>query len=452
MISEFRRTIFSCVLFFFFLVPNSPLFAQEAKPLTHVETVKRKDLDGVNCGVISVDGKYLYSTAWRSNTIGVFKRNQETGKLTHVQSLNSERDLQGTTAVSLSPNGKYTVASAFQSKTMVLLTVDQETGKLRIADVAREGENGVRGLVFAIAAVFSPDTKFIYASDPNAPGLNAGDSGAMTVFRITKAGKFRWVETNTGKENCFAGVRWATPHPTLPLLFSTCNNGNSLVVSERNTTSGKLTVKQVFLDEVDGVTGLAGAMTSDLSPDGKFLYTSSGRFRGDTAIGTYRVTKRGLELIQELFGPGELIGYEGSNAIQVTPDGRNVYAAGTLSRNFVCLARNVKTGELTYWETIDDGSEAAEQRLKKEPRNAEALGIDANDLFGVAAANVVRQFPNGAAGIAISPDSRFIYVMVEDAAVIQVYRRPDPEVDNEPRNEVAEEKATTNRRNDDEAL
>lgn len=369
--------------------------AGEESHLTHVATVRRNDLSGVNSAAISHDGKFLYSTSWKADSINVFRRDAETGVLTHVDTLTSDRDLRGTTSICLSPDGKYAVAAAFQSKTVVLLRVDPKTGKLRMTDVSREGENGVRGLVFSIAAEFSPDSKFVFTSDPKGAGLSGVTTGATTVFRVTGSGKLRFVESNPGNEQCFAGIRWITVHPDTGTLYATCNKANTLVVAQPDESTGRIELIQVVRDNLDAA-GLQGAMTSALSPDGRFLYTSSGRFEGDTAIGVYSLVKDGrVMLLQELSGDtGELPDFQGSNSIKVTPDGLNVYAAGTRSKSFVCLQRDPETGLLNCLETIHDGTP---------------------DEVSMRA---------GAAGIAISPDSKFVYVMVEDAGMIQIYRRP----------------------------
>ena len=92
----------------------------------------------------------------------------------------------------------------------------------------------------------------------------------------------------------------------------------------------------------------------------------------------------------------------------VSPDGKCVFAAGTRSQSFVCLQRHPKTGRLTYLETIPDGSAMGEE-------DQELI-----DEFGVGAVSKA-----GAAGIAVSPDSKFVYVMVEEASLIRVFVRDD---------------------------
>ena len=67
-----------------------------------------------------------------------------------------------------------------------------------------------------------------------------------------------------------------------------------------------------------------------------------------------------------------------------------VYAAATRSGSLAAFQRDATTGKLTFLETLTDGAPA--------------------DLAG-------------AAGVGISPDSRFIYVAAEEKKAISVFRR-----------------------------
>ncbi len=71
--------------------------------------------------------------------------------------------------------------------------------------------------------------------------------------------------------------------------------------------------------------GLAGAMAVAVSPDGRHVYVSAGRFGGDDAVIVFRLAGHGrLAVIQEfLDGGGELQGFLGGNELAVSPDGLN---------------------------------------------------------------------------------------------------------------------------------
>ena len=250
-----------------------------------VETVPRDDLDGVVTPTLSADGKFLYAASWKAASIAVFGRNADSGKLEHKQTIADNEALEGTTGVSISPDGRYAVASAFRSRTAVLFVRNPETGELTRSDVARDGEKNVR-YGWPIDAVFAPDSKFVYVLDDN--GSGDGGQGAVVAFRVND-GKLELVGIDEGKEGCYAGARGVAFHPDGKTLFVVSNNANTLVVADRDEKTGKTSVRQVVKDEEGDAHGLSGAMGVVMSPDGRDLYVSAGRFQGDDAVSAFRL-------------------------------------------------------------------------------------------------------------------------------------------------------------------
>jgi 6-phosphogluconolactonase (cycloisomerase 2 family) len=349
--------------------------------------------DGLNMVTsveVSQDGKFLYASAWQAATITVFQRNAKLGELTEVQKLVDPENLLGATAVRLSPDGRMAVASAFGSKTTVLYRRDADGGKLTRLDVARNGIDGVIGLTWAVDSAFSPDSKFVYAIDSRAVGQELGVSaGSVTAFGISDEAELEFVEA--GQDSRFANARGIDVRPDGETIVVVSSEAAALVVLKRDSLTGTTRIRQFIEDEQDDVHGLSGAMGVTISPDGQFVYVSSGRFGGDNAIGVYQFDDSGhLSLVQELVNDaGVLSGFQGGNEIVVSPDGLNVYAVASVSSSLACFAREPETGRLRFLETIPN----EQGRL------------------------------TAAAGVCVSPDGKFVYVAAEQSGKISVFRR-----------------------------
>jgi 6-phosphogluconolactonase (cycloisomerase 2 family) len=355
-----------------------------------VESTPRDDLDGVVTAVISPDGKFLYTAAWKASTVTVHARDAMTGKLTHKQTILDQESLGGTTAFHLSPDGRWGAAAALQSRTVALFSRDATTGELTQSDLAREGEKEVR-LGFPTVAAFSPDAKFVYVLDDT-----GGDSGqgAVTTLRIN-AGKLELVATDTGKDGCYAGARGVAMHPSGKTIFVACHRAGTLVVADRDQETGKTSVRQVIKDEEGDVHALAGAMGVVVSREGRFVYVSSGRFEGEDAVSVFQSGADGrLILVQEFLNDKEdLRGFEGGNHLALSRDGLSLYAAATRSGTVACFARSPLSGRLACLATIADVGE----------------GVEGGSL--------------GATSVTVSPDNRFVYVPTEDKKSISVFER-----------------------------
>lgn len=390
-----RRVLFFCWGVVFWSILLSWSIAQESNGLgrlRHASSISLESLQMVTSVEVSRDGNFLYAAAWRAAAITVFQRNQVTGALTHVQEVTDADILDGVTAVRLSPDGRYAAATAFRSQCLVLFGRNPQDGKLTRLALAKNGVEGVAGLQWAIDVGFSPDSKFLYVIDAHGPRrLFLPRSGSVTAFRILEQGELQFIEANIGQDNCFADVRGMAVHPDSKTIVVTASTAGTLVVLDRDVTTGAIRVRQIIKDGDGEVRGLDGAMGVALSPDGQFVYTSAGRFRGDSAIGVYKFDEAGkLSLVQEfLNAEGDLQNFVGGNELTVSADGRRVYAVASRSESVACFDRDNLSGKLTFIETI---------------------------------ANLDGRI-SGVAGIGISPDDDFIYVAAESTDTISCYHR-----------------------------
>lgn len=371
-----------------FLTLTANVWADDST-VEFVDLVERPDLRSVVSTRVSADGKFLYAAAWGADSIIGFSRDRETGKLEHLQTV-KDLTLNGAVCFRLNSEETYGAATSFQAATVALFGRDAKTGKLKKLD-AFKGPlgRGNKKLTFPVECLFSSDSRFLFVAD----------SGAIVVLKITEDGKLEFVERNVGRAQSFADTRGLALRPGKNQFFATSGQGHNVSLVEWNEETGKLSVKEQVKDERDGVKGLRGVMSLTVSIDGRFLYTSSGRFRGDNSIGVFEIAEDGkMKVVQELNPVKDDIGrFSGGNEIVVSDDQKNVYVTGTTSATMTALSRDPNTGKLTYTDTVSFDSEVP--------------GITK---------------PLGPAGIAVSPDDKHIYVAVEGFSAIAILsREPD---------------------------
>lgn len=366
--------------------------ARDAAHLELVQKFTRDDLSSVTSVDYSPDGRFLYASTWRTGgTHVVAAVDQDTGELTHVQTIAGEARLNGATGLRLSDDGRLAAAGAFRAETVSLYTRDAKSGKLTYGDHKTNGEDGVTGLDFCIDAIFSTDGRFVYA---------LADDRGLTAFRVVGMKdnpQLEWVEVND--DASLLGIRGMAVHPGGEYFFATCHDACTLVVLRRDSMAGTTKVRQVLRDDEDGVRGLGGSYGAAVSPDGRFVYSVSGQHGGqDNAVCTYEFSQETGQLKQiqviddfRLAGRGEQVVFRGGNEIAVSPDGRNVYAVATTSGALAAFERNPKTGKLTLIEMIGDD-----------------------------------ELVQGSAGIAVSPDGQFVAVAAEERQTVSVFRRSVP--------------------------
>lgn len=352
--------------------------------LEYFNRLTREDLFSVSSVEVSPDGRHAYAAAWAAHAVTVFGCDKDTGHLEHIQTVSGRDALRGAAAARVSPCGHYVVCPAIRSHMVNLFERDRSTGKLKFLYSAQEGEDDVENLNHPVDAAFSQDSRFVY--------VIASQSASVGVFRITDERKLAFVECTNGKDSCFNGARGITVGPKDKYLYVASSGANTLVVLERIAVTGKTKLRQVIKDEQGGVHGLAGAFSVACSPDGKFVYTSSGRFEGDNAVCVFEKASDGtLSLVQEIFnGQNGVNGFVGGNEIIISRDGRNVYAIGTRSNAVVTFGRNVETGKLTYLQSFKNRSVAGK---------------------------------GSASGIGISPDGKYVYVAGEIDSSVLIFKR-----------------------------
>ena len=381
-----RLTAQSLLLLGAVLLPAGALFSKdepgdEARraDLKTVSILKSDFLKSVTCISIPRDGKFLYASAFASNTVAVFKRDAETGKIEN-ESWMEMPELQSAVSVRLSTDNLYAAVSAFGADTISLFKRDGNTGELILLDAATEGKDGSTGLDFVIDAAFSTDNRFLYTAA----------STGLGIFKIEKD-KLAFVKAETGGGR-IEGARAVVLSPDGNILYVAAHESGTVGVFRRDKETGKLETVQILADGEDGIGALAGAFRIACSQDGRHVYVSSGRFFGDQAVSAFATQADGkLKLIEEhVNGTGGFTGFEGGNSIAISPDGRFVYAVASVSDRLARFRRDPESGRLTFL-----GSQVA--------------GASASP---------------GAAGLCFSPDGKFVYVADESSDSIVIFQQP----------------------------
>jgi DNA-binding beta-propeller fold protein YncE len=126
-----------------------------------------------------------------------------------------------------------------------------------------------------------------------------------------------------------------------------------LVVYDRNTSTGALTLVETETDGVGGVDGLANALSVVVSPDGAHVYVAGAdgvavfaRNAGTGAVSFVEVVREGV---------GGVTGIVSPTRVAISPDGAHVFVISSYYGTVAVFARNVGTGVLSEVEVQQNG-------------------------------------------------------------------------------------------------
>jgi DNA-binding beta-propeller fold protein YncE len=320
-----------------------------------------------NSVAISADGRNVYATAFKSNSVVSFQRNPSTGALTQTGCISAVttprctvgRALRGADVVQVSRDGKSVYVGAFTGNAVAIFARSTSSGALSQPGgaggcIAAGGAGGCatgNAMLNPEGLAVSGDSKNVYVA---APG-----SGALDVLtRNTSTGA---LTQPTGGSGCFTNSPLAgcttgrqldaadavTVSPDGKSVYVTTLLSRSVANFVRNTSNGHLT-------QPTGTTGcaiyvlavactLGRALQSPeglvVSPDGANVYAVSVQ---PGSIDVFDRTASTSGLLEKPRRPGCFVSrpqpdctigraIRGVTSVAVSPDGRNVYTAAFLS-------------------------------------------------------------------------------------------------------------------------
>ncbi|MFV2066188.1 MAG: beta-propeller fold lactonase family protein, partial [Pirellulales bacterium] len=328
--------------------------------LTFVEAVKDAQDDvaglyGAQALAASPDGRHIYAGSYLDDSLAVFGRDPATGKLAFVQAVEDNvagvDGLHEVLDVVVSPDGAHVYAVGGADDAVAVFSRDATSGQLSFVQAVYDDQNGVDGLDLPKSVAISPDGDHLYVASTYDNALavfsrNAA-TGELTFVRVLKDGQ--------GGVDALAGANSVAVSPDGNYVFATASTDRSVMQFARNATTGELTLSTTRTDGVGDADGLNASRAVTVSPDSEHVYVAASF--PDHSVATYAEAQpaAGLPFVQVLKdGAGGVDGLAGARSVSVSPDGRNVYVAGSDDDALAVFGRDAATGQLSYSQTLWD--------------------------------------------------------------------------------------------------
>jgi hypothetical protein len=381
-------------------------------PLEFVDSCKRQSFGGITQVFITPDGKTCLSDAGSEVTTWTVVGGKAPIVTGHDELLRvntslcdpftgrlernawfQHKSIARPTCMAMSANGRFLVAVSKRKPEIMRLGIPIPT---RVWDFEPSPTQQFPNVAGFTAAALSPNGRFAYfasfelskTADKPAPVR----VGGIQIFTRPGREQLEPCGTFRGENNCLDDVSSLYSTADGQRLFACCSRRNALVVCDREPKTGLLKLRQVIANGADGVRCLEGINNVDASRDGQFLYTVAGYEKGKGAVGVFQIGASGnLSLVQQIFnGERGLERFLGGHSIAVTPDGRHVYATATFSGRIACFDRDPVSGCLRARGSVEHAGQG--QRIL------------------------------GPMGLAIHPNSRFVYVACALEGSIAIFK------------------------------
>lgn len=374
-------------------------------------------VSGVNSLVVSPDGRYAYVANRVDGVASVSVINPATGTATTVKT----GEYSGGLVVS--PDGRYAYVANYADGITSVSVINPVTGT---ATTINTQTGTIDPRVFSGGLVVSPDGRYAYIAnyvDGSVSIINPATGTATTVdtgpidtatfergLVVSPDGRYAYAINHS--DGTVSIINPVTGTAT------TINTGGALVDDLLVSPDGRYAYATRYVDDtvlvsvIDPATGTAtpvrtvGALGKGLtvSPDGKYAYVAN---PGDGAVAVINPVTGTATIINT---GGALVG----GGVVVSPDGRYAFAHHYVDGTVSVI--NPVTGTAA---TLDAGAHPAGLFVSPNGRYAYVLDFD-RLLVGVSVIDPVTgsiaTIPatgTGGATVAISPDSRYVYVTNE---------------------------------------
>lgn len=252
---------------------------------------------------ISPDGRDAYVARGSHHALSVFNRDSVSGKLTFVEEVVDSANLPNPYAIEISPDG--TLAYVTTNAGVSVLSRDSATGKLTLGNPIDTTNIGR-----PVAIEVSGDSQFVYV---------AGDEDKIGIYSRTESDDHTLVggdPVDVSKPTMLA------LSPDSKNLYVAREAANAISVFSRDPSTGLLTYVDEVRNGMDGVRGLLGVASLEVTDEYVFAVGSE----DDSLIAFKRDDGASLTFAQRLRNrSGGVQGLENPNSIAVSPDGKSLY-------------------------------------------------------------------------------------------------------------------------------
>ena len=198
------------------------------------------------------------------------------------------------------------------------------------------------------------DVRAVVITSDGAFVIAGAYTGAVTTMsRNTETGALTWVETIPDVGYVGAAVL----SPDNRHLYIATGYNDSVAVYSRDLGTGALTYVDEYIDGADGVDGLELAVSIDISADGKHVYAGGATDDG-LAVFSRDPGTGALTFVEVHFDDvGGVDGLDQPRSVFVAPGGVHVYVVAATDDAIAIFSRDSTTGELTWLGQVTDADD-----------------------------------------------------------------------------------------------
>lgn len=316
--------------------------------------------------VFSPDSKFVYvSTLSEGGSVLRFAFDR--GQLSYLETINNETvgfesGLFGLIRdITLSASGEFMFAAASGDQAIMSFTRNSVDGVLSLNQTVENNISQDYGIDGVYGLTLSPDGAHVYAV--------GSESDALAVFAVNQVdGSLSFIEKEVHGVDDPGDVGSVVTFMDRPIDVVVSPDGSqvmvvgdfssSLVIFDRDQVTGELSFQESFKSGVGAVTGLVGAASLLVSPDGSHIYVLG---RGDDSVTLFNRTVGGDITFSKTLrqASSDFIGLESPTAVIGSQDGSRVYALGFEDSSLVTFKRQIDSlagdfGDLSFADIEQD--------------------------------------------------------------------------------------------------